>query len=106
MSGSIIRSVLRDIMVERKIIRCVNCSWICWKISGKRFFFWVIIINGWLISWLVFEKNVGSRWGKMMNKLIFGCYILGDFFIYCLDLCVKLLVSFYFIGIIFLVNNW
>ena len=42
----------------------------------------------------------------MMNKLIFGRYIPGDSFIHRLDPRAKLLASFYFIGIIFLANNW
>ncbi|KAF1301698.1 MULTISPECIES: energy-coupling factor transporter transmembrane component T family protein [Enterococcus] len=42
----------------------------------------------------------------MMNKLIFGRYIPGDSIIHNLDPRVKLLASFYFIGIIFLANNW
>lgn len=42
----------------------------------------------------------------MMNKLIFGRYIPGDSLIYRLDPRAKLLASFYFIGIIFLANNW
>ena len=37
----------------------------------------------------------------MMNKLIFGRFIPGDSFIHKLDPRVKLLASFYFIGIIF-----
>ncbi|MFD2729270.1 energy-coupling factor transporter transmembrane component T family protein [Enterococcus camelliae] len=42
----------------------------------------------------------------MMNKLIFGRYIPGDSFIHKLDPRAKLVGSFYFIGIIFLANNW
>lgn len=42
----------------------------------------------------------------MMNKLIFGRYIPGDSLIHKLDPRGKLLASFYFIGIIFLANNW
>lgn len=42
----------------------------------------------------------------MMNKLIFGRYIPGDSIIHRLDPRVKLIASFYFIGIIFLANNW
>ena len=42
----------------------------------------------------------------MMDKLIFGRYIPGDSFVHKLDPRVKLLASFYFIGIIFLANNW
>ncbi|WP_297077987.1 energy-coupling factor transporter transmembrane protein EcfT [uncultured Enterococcus sp.] len=42
----------------------------------------------------------------MMNKLIFGRYIPGDSIIHRLDPRTKLLTSFYFIGIIFLANNW
>ncbi|OJG17867.1 cobalt transporter [Enterococcus canis] len=41
-----------------------------------------------------------------MNKLIFGRYIPGDSLIHRLDPRAKLLASFYFIGIIFLANNW
>lgn len=42
----------------------------------------------------------------MMDKLIFGRYIPGDSIIHRLDPRAKLLASFYFIGIIFLANNW
>lgn len=42
----------------------------------------------------------------MMEKLIFGRYIPGDSIIHRLDPRAKLLASFYFIGIIFLANNW
>ena len=42
----------------------------------------------------------------MMEKLIFGRYIPGDSVIHRMDPRAKLLVSFYFIGIIFLCNNW
>lgn len=42
----------------------------------------------------------------MMNKLIFGRFIPGDSFVHRLDPRVKLIASFYFIGIIFLANNW
>jgi len=42
----------------------------------------------------------------MMNKLIFGRYIPGDSFIHRMDPRAKLIASFYFIGIIFLANNW
>ncbi|MBO1305828.1 energy-coupling factor transporter transmembrane protein EcfT [Enterococcus sp. 669A] len=42
----------------------------------------------------------------MMNKLIFGRYIPGDSLIHRLDPRAKLVASFYFIGIIFLANNW
>lgn len=42
----------------------------------------------------------------MMNKLIFGRYMPGASFIHRLDPRAKLLASFYFIGIIFLANNW
>ena len=42
----------------------------------------------------------------MMNKLIFGRYIPGDSLIHRLDPRAKLIASFYFIGIIFLANNW
>jgi energy-coupling factor transport system permease protein len=41
-----------------------------------------------------------------MNKLIFGRYIPGDSVIHRLDPRAKLVASFYFIGIIFLANNW
>jgi len=42
----------------------------------------------------------------MMNKLIFGRYIPGDSVIHHMDPRAKLLLSFYFIGIIFIANNW
>ncbi|AQP53833.1 cobalt ABC transporter ATP-binding protein [Vagococcus penaei] len=42
----------------------------------------------------------------MMNKLILGRYIPGESFIHRLDPRAKLLMSFYFIGIIFLCNNF
>lgn len=42
----------------------------------------------------------------MMDKLIFGRYIPGDSWIHRLDPRAKLLGSMYFIGIIFLANNW
>lgn len=42
----------------------------------------------------------------MMNKLILGRYIPGDSIIHKLDSRAKLIASFYFIGIIFLANNW
>lgn len=42
----------------------------------------------------------------MMNKLIFGRYMPGNSLIHRLDPRAKLLASFYFIGIIFLANNW
>ncbi|MFV0557110.1 MAG: energy-coupling factor transporter transmembrane component T family protein [Enterococcus sp.] len=42
----------------------------------------------------------------MGNKLIFGRYIPGDSLIHRLDPRIKLIASFYFIGIIFLANNW
>jgi ABC-type cobalt transport system, permease component CbiQ and related transporters len=42
----------------------------------------------------------------MMNKLILGRYIPGDSIIHKLDPRTKLVASFYFIGIIFLANNW
>ena len=42
----------------------------------------------------------------MMNKLILGRYIPGDSVIHKLDPRTKLVASFYFIGIIFLANNW
>lgn len=41
-----------------------------------------------------------------MNKLIFGRYIPGDSVVHRLDPRAKLIASFYFIGIIFLANNW
>ncbi len=42
----------------------------------------------------------------MMDKLIFGRYIPGDSLIHNMDPRAKLMTSFYFIGIIFLCNNW
>lgn len=42
----------------------------------------------------------------MMDKLIFGRFIPGDSIIHRMDPRAKLLASFYFIGIIFLANNW
>lgn len=42
----------------------------------------------------------------MMEKLIFGRYIPGDSIIHKLDPRAKLMGSMYFIGIIFLANNW
>ncbi|CAM3231419.1 energy-coupling factor transporter transmembrane component T family protein [Vagococcus fessus] len=42
----------------------------------------------------------------MLEKLIFGRYIPGDSIIHRLDPRAKLLASFYFIGIIFLCNNF
>ena len=42
----------------------------------------------------------------MMDKLIFGRFIPGDSIIHRMDPRAKLLASFYFIGIIFLCNNW
>lgn len=42
----------------------------------------------------------------MMEKLIFGRYIPGDSWIHKLDPRAKLMGSMYFIGIIFLANNW
>ncbi len=42
----------------------------------------------------------------MMNKLIFGRYIPGDSVVHHMDPRAKLLLSFYFIGIIFIANNW
>lgn len=42
----------------------------------------------------------------MMDKLIFGRYIPGESIIHRLDPRAKLLASFYFIGIIFMCNNW
>lgn len=42
----------------------------------------------------------------MMDKLIFGRFIPGDSVIHNMDPRAKLLASFYFIGIIFLCNNW
>ena len=41
-----------------------------------------------------------------MNKLLLGRYIPGDSIVHQLDPRTKLLTSFYFIGIIFLCNNW
>lgn len=41
-----------------------------------------------------------------MNKLILGRYLPGDSLVHRLDPRTKLIVSFYFIGIIFLANNW
>ncbi|MFD1432716.1 energy-coupling factor transporter transmembrane component T family protein [Lacticaseibacillus yichunensis] len=41
-----------------------------------------------------------------MNKLILGRYIPGDSWIHQLDPRTKLLASFYYIGIIFLANDW
>lgn len=42
----------------------------------------------------------------MMNKLILGRYLPGDSLIHHLDPRAKLVGAFYFIGIIFLANNW
>lgn len=42
----------------------------------------------------------------MMDKLIFGRYIPGDSWVHKLDPRAKLVASMYFIGIIFLANNW
>lgn len=42
----------------------------------------------------------------MMEKLIFGRYIPGDSLIHKLDPRAKLMGSMFFIGIIFLANNW
>ncbi|ALV22243.1 energy-coupling factor transporter transmembrane component T family protein [Carnobacterium antarcticum] len=42
----------------------------------------------------------------MMDKLIFGRYIPGDSWIHKLDPRAKLMGSMFFIGIIFLANNW
>ncbi|SEK90766.1 energy-coupling factor transport system permease protein [Carnobacterium iners] len=42
----------------------------------------------------------------MMGKLIFGRYIPGDSLIHKLDPRAKLMGSMFFIGIIFLANNW
>ncbi len=42
----------------------------------------------------------------MMNKLILGRYIPGDSIVHNLDPRAKLVASFYFIGIIFLCNNF
>lgn len=42
----------------------------------------------------------------MLEKLIFGRYIPGQSVIHNLDPRAKLLASFYFIGLIFLCNNW
>ncbi|WP_099975183.1 energy-coupling factor transporter transmembrane component T family protein [Lactobacillus terrae] len=41
----------------------------------------------------------------MMDKLIFGRYLPGDSIIYRLDPRGKFLITFYFIGIVFLANN-
>lgn len=41
-----------------------------------------------------------------MNKLILGRYIAGDSLIHRLDPRAKLVLSFYFVGIIFMANNW
>lgn len=41
-----------------------------------------------------------------MNKMIFGRYLPGDSLIHRLDPRVKLIAAFYFIGIIFLCNNF
>ena len=43
---------------------------------------------------------------RVMNKLIFGRYIPGNSLIHQMDPRAKLVASFYFIGIIFLANNW
>jgi ABC-type cobalt transport system, permease component CbiQ and related transporters len=40
-----------------------------------------------------------------MNKLILGRYLPGDSIIYRLDPRGKFLITFYFIGIVFLANN-
>lgn len=42
----------------------------------------------------------------MMSKLIFGRFIPGNSVIHRMDPRAKLLLSFYFIGIIFIANNW
>lgn len=41
-----------------------------------------------------------------MNKLILGRFIPGDSFIHRLDPRIKLIGSFYFIFLLFWVNNW
>ncbi|KRN29163.1 ABC transporter, permease protein [Lactobacillus selangorensis] len=41
-----------------------------------------------------------------MNKLLIGRYIPGNSFVHRLDPRTKLLASFYYIGIIFLADNW
>ena len=41
-----------------------------------------------------------------MNKLLLGRYINGNSLIHRMDPRSKLALSFYFIGIIFLANNW
>lgn len=41
-----------------------------------------------------------------MNKLILGRYLPGDSFVHRLDPRTKLMASFFFIGILFLANNW
>ncbi|MHA3066825.1 energy-coupling factor transporter transmembrane component T family protein [Lacticaseibacillus saniviri] len=41
-----------------------------------------------------------------MNKLLLGRYLPGDSWIHRLDPRTKLMASFYYIGIIFLANNW
>ncbi|KRM71423.1 energy-coupling factor transporter transmembrane component T family protein [Lacticaseibacillus brantae] len=41
-----------------------------------------------------------------MNKLLLGRYVPGDSWVHHLDPRTKLLASFYYIGIIFLANNW
>ena len=41
-----------------------------------------------------------------MNKLLLGRYIHADSFVHKLDARAKLFLSFYFIVIIFLCNNW
>ncbi|ANK60128.1 MULTISPECIES: energy-coupling factor transporter transmembrane component T family protein [Loigolactobacillus] len=42
----------------------------------------------------------------MSNKLLLGRFIPGDSIVHRLDPRVKLLMSFYFVGIIFLADNW
>ncbi|EUJ47332.1 cobalt transport permease [Listeria rocourtiae FSL F6-920] len=42
----------------------------------------------------------------MLDKLIFGRFIPGESLIHHLDARTKLIAGFYFIGILFLANNW
>ena len=41
-----------------------------------------------------------------MTKLLLGRYLPGDSWVHRLDPRTKLMASFYYIGIIFLANNW
>ena len=41
-----------------------------------------------------------------MDKLLLGRYIPGDSWVHRLDPRTKLIASFYYIGIVFLANNW